>query len=140
MGLASTTSERTKSWQASVVVAVAVGGALGALCRVSADAAVSAVLGSKFPVGILLVNVLGCFLMGVLQGAIKRSGKPYTKMAALLGTGFLGAFTTFSAFAMDTFILYHSGQIILSSLNVILNMCLCMAAVGIGYQLILKRA
>lgn len=126
-------------WHWTFLAAVAIGGALGAVCRFSGNAAISSVLGSEFPVGILLINVLGGFLMGLLQGAIKRSGKPHAMVAALLGTGFLGGFTTFSTFALDTFTLYHAGQMFLSSLNVILNACLCIAAVGAGYKMMLKK-
>ena len=89
-----------------------------------------------FPLGILVINVAGGFLMGLLQGAIKRSGSPHTLLYNLLGTGFLGGFTTFS---IDTFHLYASGSVMSAALNIILNACLAIAAAGIGYGIFIKR-
>ena len=79
-------------------IAVLCGGAAGAVCRFKLNAAIMSGLTMTFPLGILCINVLGGFLMGLLQGAMKRSGKPFTVGYSLLGTGFLGGFTTFSTF------------------------------------------
>ena len=84
-------------------IAVLCGGAAGAVCRFKLNAAIMSGLTLAFPLGILCINVLGGFLMGLLQGAMKRSGKPFTVGYSLLGTGFLGGFTTFSTFSLDTF-------------------------------------
>ena len=92
-------------------IAVLCGGAAGAVCRFKLNAAIMSGLTMAFPLGILCINVLGGFLMGLLQGAMKRSGKPFTVGYSLLGTGFLGGFTTFSTFSLDTFNLYHTGQL-----------------------------
>ena len=91
-------------------IAVLCGGAAGAVCRFKLNAAIMSGLTMAFPLGILCINVLGGFLMGLLQGAMKRSGKPFTVGYSLLGTGFLGGFTTFSTFSLDTFNLYHTGD------------------------------
>ena len=80
-------------------IAVLCGGAAGAVCRFKLNAAIMSGLTMAFPLGILCINVLGGFLMGLLQGAMKRSGKPFTVGYSLLGTGFLGGFTTFSTFS-----------------------------------------
>ena len=74
-------------------IAVLCGGAAGAVCRFKLNAAIMSGLTMAFPLGILCINVLGGFLMGLLQGAMKRSGKPFTVGYSLLGTGFLGGFT-----------------------------------------------
>ena len=71
-------------------IAVLCGGAAGAVCRFKLNAAIMSGLTLAFPLGILCVNVLGGFLMGLLQGAMKRSGKPFTVGYSLLGTGFPG--------------------------------------------------
>ena len=81
-------------------IAVLCGGAAGAVCRFKLNAAIMSGLTLAFPLGILCINVLGGFLMGLLQGAMKRSGKPFTVGYSLLGTGFLGGFTTFSTFSL----------------------------------------
>lgn len=116
-------------------VAVACGGAVGAVCRFTLNDAIMAHLTSGFPYGILCINVLGGFIMGLLQGCIARSGKPYTVLYSLLGTGFLGGFTTFSTFSIDTFELYAAGSLSAAAYNVIANAALCIVAAGIGYGL-----
>lgn len=120
-------------------VAVLIGGAVGAVCRFAGNIGIMSLFGGPFPIGILVINVVGGFLMGLLQGAIKRSGRPYTVLYSLLGTGFLGGLTTFSTFSIDTFTLYTTGHLMLSALNIILNACLAIAAAGLGYGLFVKR-
>ena len=83
--------------------------------------------------------MLGGFLMGLLQGAMKRSGKPFTVGYSLLGTGFLGGFTTFSTFSLDTFNLYHTGDLMLAGLNILLNAVICICAVWAGYRIVFPR-
>ena len=111
--------------------AVLIGGAAGALCRFGGNIAIMDMIRGPFPLGILVINVAGGFLMGLLQGAIKRSGSPHTLLYNLLGTGFLGGFTTFH--------LYASGSVMSAALNIILNACLAIAAAGIGYGIFIKR-
>lgn len=120
-------------------VAVLIGGAVGAVCRFTGNIGIMGMVGGAFPIGILIINVVGGFLMGLLQGAIKRSGRPYTVLYSLLGTGFLGGLTTFSTFSLDTFNLYSTGHLLLAALNIILNACLAIAAAGIGYSLLVKK-
>lgn len=110
-----------------------------ALGRFGGNIAIMDMIRGPFPLGILVINVAGGFLMGLLQGAIKRSGSPHTLLYNLLGTGFLGGFTTFSTFSIDTFHLYASGSVMSAALNIILNACLAIAAAGIGYGIFIKR-
>ena len=117
-------------------IAVMCGGAVGAVCRFTLNGLISAAAGTPFPIGILVINVVGAFLMGLLQGAIKRSGKPFTVGYSLLGTGFLGGFTTFSSFSIDTFNLWHTGELMFAAANIILNAGLCIFTVWIGYILV----
>ena len=120
-------------------IAVLCGGAAGAVCRFKLNAAIMSGLTMSFPLGILCINVLGGFLMGLLQGAMKRSGKPFTVGYSLLGTGFLGGFTTFSTFSLDTFNLYHTGDLMLAGLNILLNAVICICAVWTGYRIVFRR-
>lgn len=135
-----TTSSAPRTPGAGVnAAAVLIGGAAGALCRFGGNMAIMDMVRGSFPLGILVINVAGGFLMGLLQGAIKRSGSPHTLLYSLLGTGFLGGFTTFSTFSIDTFHLYATGSVIPAALNIILNACLAIAAAGIGYGIFVKR-
>ena len=113
-------------------IAVLCGGAAGAVCRFKLNAAIMSGLTLAVPLGILCINLLGGFLMGLLQGAMKRSGKPFTVGYSLLGTGFLGGFTTFSTFSLDTFNLYHTGDLMLAGLHILLNAVICICAVWAG--------
>ncbi len=86
---------------------VALGGALGASGRYFAGVWAARLLGHGFPYGTLIVNVVGCFLMGVVIEAAALRFSLSQEMRAFLTTGVLGGFTTFSAFALDLAVLYE---------------------------------
>jgi CrcB protein len=94
----------------NILVAIALGGGIGALGRHFLSVAVALVLGSAFPWGIFVVNILGGFLMGVIveTGALKLDYSHETR--AFLTTGLLGGFTTFSAFSLDASLLIERGD------------------------------
>jgi len=121
---------------------VLLGGALGALCRVHADGAVMAAMGGHFPLGILCVNMAGSFVMGLLMGTLSRMGSDSAAapwLNAFLGTGFLGGFTTFSSFALDSVRLWQGGHMNFALLNIGLNAALCVALAGLGWLLTAPR-
>ena len=101
-----------------MIISIALGGAIGSLGRYFLSSQITHVLGSGFPWGILIVNVLGCFTMGVIAelGALTWNLSP--EMRSFLTTGFLGGFTTFSAFALDTALLTERGDLTNSMLYV----------------------
>ncbi len=119
----------------SDAIAVLCGGAAGAVCRFTLNDGIMAAVGPGFPYGILCINIAGGLAMGLLQGFIARRGTPFAALYSLLGTGFLGGFTTFSTFSMDTFTLYAAGRPYAAAVNVLSNALLCIAAAGIGYIL-----
>lgn len=88
---------------AAVLVAIAAGGAVGALARFGVGRVAAAWLGPAYPWGTLAVNVAGCFAMGVLYFWL--AAREATVLKAFLLVGLLGAFTTFSAFALDAVLL-----------------------------------
>jgi CrcB protein len=92
----------------TILLAVALGGALGAVMRYVLNAQITALWGGGFPLGILAVNVAGCFAMGVLAAGL--SSQASAELRAFLLTGVLGGFTTFSAFAYDTTVLVEAGR------------------------------
>jgi len=91
------------------LVAIAAGGALGSLARYLLSSQITHWIGPGFPWGILIVNVIGCFVMGVIAelGALTLNLSP--ELRAFLTTGVLGSFTTFSAFGLDTAVLIERG-------------------------------
>ncbi|MEQ8602644.1 MAG: fluoride efflux transporter CrcB [Marivibrio sp.] len=93
------------------LLAIALGGALGALGRHYAAGWVTGALGGGFPWGIFAVNVLGSFLMGGLVEGFARLGAPFAEARAFLAVGVLGGFTTFSTFSLDAVLLIERGHI-----------------------------
>jgi fluoride exporter len=94
----------------NMLIAIAVGGGVGALGRHFLSSAVAAILGTAFPWGIFVVNILGGFLMGLIveMGALKLDYS--LEMRAFLTTGLLGGFTTFSAFSLDASLMIERGD------------------------------
>lgn len=90
------------------LVQVALGGALGACCRYLTNVGMKALMGIGFPWGTLTANVVGSFLMGALVIVLERKGG--THLVPLVMTGFLGGFTTFSAFSLDAVFLMEEGR------------------------------
>lgn len=124
---------------AKQVVAVMVGGALGAVCRVELSRLVMTGMGIVFPLGILCVNMIGSFLLGLLMGAASRVRHGYPTATAFLATGFFGGFTTFSSFALDTVLLRGADHAGFALLNVGLNAVLCIVLAGAGWTLAAPR-
>lgn len=117
------------------VIAVLCGGALGAVCRVEIGRAVMNVSGVLFPLGILCVNMIGSFLLGLLMGTASRVKHGYPTATAFLATGFFGGFTTFSSFTLDTVLLWGTDHAVFAVLNVGLNAALCIGLAGLGWTL-----
>ena len=92
------------------LIAIAAGGAVGSLARYLLSSQITHWVGPSFPWGILVVNVIGCFTMGIIAelGALTLNLSP--EVRAFLTTGVLGGFTTFSAFALDSAVLIERGD------------------------------
>ena len=116
----------------NVVLAIAIGGALGAVSRHFVAGRVAALLGLGFPYGTLAVNVLGSFLMGLLVELFALKLNLPRPMQALLTTGFMGAFTTFSTFSMETVLLMERQTSFLALLYVVVSVTLAISAFAFG--------
>lgn len=92
----------------STALLVLAGGGVGAPARYLADRWITARQGVRFPFGTLAVNLVGCFVLGVLAGGLAHAGWS-PEVYALLGTGFCGGLTTFSTFAVETVELHRGG-------------------------------
>ena len=117
------------------LVAVAVGGALGALLRYGVSIGVHGLLGRGFPYGTLTVNVSGSLLMGLFYVLLleRSSLAPEWRLALLVGL--LGSFTTFSAFALETLALIEEGAPFRALANVAASVVACLAACAAGLWL-----
>jgi len=113
---------------------IALAGAVGTLARWGLSAAVYARLGEGFPWGTLAVNVLGCFIFGVVMQAWATNALGDTTRA-LVCIGFLGAFTTFSTFSYDTVAKLQEGQWLVAGGNVLGSVAAGLLAVWAGIAL-----
>ncbi|AWH88343.1 fluoride efflux transporter CrcB [Limnobaculum parvum] len=117
---------------------VAFGGAIGAMSRFQITNWFMPWFGNSFPYATLAVNVIGSFIMGALMSALTHGTLISPHWRPLIGVGFLGALTTFSTFSFDTLVLFTQGEWLKAALNIIANVLLCLFAVAIGYQLLIK--
>src|SRR4029453_11629450 len=124
---------------------VAVGGSLGALARYGTGLAAGHLFGKGFPWGTLIVNVAGCFVMGLVMEWILDLESHAVATAALRGQiafwkqgvaiGFLGGLTTFSSFGADTLRQFEGGSFTPGMANIGANVLLSLAAVWAGMSL-----
>lgn len=117
----------------TMILSIAAGGALGAVLRYLLNGHIMAAWTGAFPLGILAVNVVGCFAMGLFAGGLAANATP--ELRAFLTTGVLGGFTTFSAFAHDAHHLTDIGQSGLALIYVAATVVLALAGVFAGAAL-----
>jgi fluoride exporter len=111
---------------------IGAGGLLGTLCRYWFSQWVDGKLQSSFPGGTLTVNLVGCFLAGFLFQLFERAGvAPEVRMAVF--TGFLGGFTTFSAYGLQTLLLVRGSMPTLAAINVVASNVAGLACVWAGF-------
>ncbi|MBI5461815.1 MAG: fluoride efflux transporter CrcB [Gammaproteobacteria bacterium] len=114
------------------LVAIAAGGALGALLRFWVASGVAAWLGRDFPYGTLLINVTGSLAIGFLYVLLLERFDGGALWRSFLMIGLLGAFTTFSTFSLETVNLIEAGEGMKALANVVLSMSLCVGAAILG--------
>jgi CrcB protein len=117
------------------ILAIAGGGALGALGRFFVSNGVYRLLGRDFPWGTLAVNTLGSFVMGLLFVLLLDRLATAPELRSALLVGFLGAFTTFSTFSMETLVLVDEGFLGRAFLNVLISVLACLLACWLGVLL-----
>lgn len=107
---------------------VALGGALGAVCRYSLSLITVKI---DFPLMTFLTNLLGAFFIGLIAGfAVKKNAS--ANLVLFLKTGFCGGFTTFSTFSLEVFNLLQKGAYFTAGLYAVLSLVLCVAGVALG--------
>jgi CrcB protein len=115
---------------------IGLGGFLGALLRYSVSGVIQGWFKSfTFPYGTLVVNLLGCLLIGALSQLAETRGFISAETRSFVFIGLLGAFTTFSTFGNDTVSLFREGENLLSYVNVGLHLLLGLSAVWLGRTL-----
>lgn len=112
------------------LILIALGGAGGALCRHWLVNVVGQLADSRFPYGTLLVNLIGSFFIGIMYVLITERLTLHPDWRSVAMVGFLGAFTTFSTFSLETITLLENGYYSQAGLYVTGSLLLCLVATG----------
>jgi CrcB protein len=115
---------------------VFLGGGLGASLRHGVNVLSARLLGTAFPYATMFENVTGSLVMGLLAGYFAFKGDASQSWRLFLTTGFLGGYTTFSAFSLDTALLYERGELGLAALYVIASVALSIGGLFAGLALV----
>ncbi|WP_421694640.1 fluoride efflux transporter CrcB [Aestuariivirga sp.] len=119
-----------------IVLWVAIGGGIGAAARYGVNVWAGRIFGGVFPWHTLIVNVLGCFIMGLLTGLMAMKLNLGQEMRAFLTTGILGGFTTFSAFSLDFVFLVERKATLAAGAYLAASVLFSLIAVFAGLNLI----
>lgn len=111
---------------------VGLGGGLGAVARYALGDVVHRFAGPRFPAGTLVVNLLGCLLIGVVMGVAEMRPALSRETRLFVAVGVLGGFTTFSSFGYETLQLLRGGEFGLAALSAFGNLLLGLVAVWLG--------
>ncbi len=120
------------------IALVACGGAFGATLRYLISIGMISLFGKGFPFATLTVNILGSLIMGYIFQLVQQETISASPWWPFIGVGFLGALTTFSTFSMDNLLLLQQGELFKATLNVVLNVVVCILAAYVGTLLVLK--
>lgn len=115
---------------------VFVGGGLGAVLRYGMSIGVTRLAGTGFPFATLSINVFGSFLMGLVVAWFAFRGEGGQEWRLFLTTGVLGGYTTFSAFSLETMLLYERGDTMLAALYVVLSVVVSVLALAAGLAVV----
>lgn len=113
---------------------IALGGAAGSVSRYGLGMLVQRAAHGAFPIGTLMVNLVGCFIAGV-AAKLLMGGEANPDVRALVIVGFCGGFTTFSAFSLEVVTLAHHGEWMRAAAYVVASVVLCLAGTAVGFGL-----
>lgn len=114
------------------ILFIAIGGAIGSVLRFLTTVLVSKFWSNHFPLATFMVNVVGCFLIGILMGFLTKNALDNSNLKYFLVTGFCGGFTTFSAFGIENVTLLQNNNTILAFAYMAVSILLSLFAVWLG--------
>lgn len=118
------------------VLLVALGGALGSVCRYLAGVGAGRLLGPDFPFGTMIVNIFGSFFMGLFIELLAVRFDGSESLRLFVAVGILGGFTTLSSFSLDSVVLFERGAIAAAAVYVGASIMLSLAALIAGLHLV----
>ncbi len=121
-----------------LILLIGCGSFLGGVLRYVLSRSLQNMLGGSYPWATLSVNVLGCLALGALSAALSRHWTLPEEWRLALTVGLCGGFTTFSTFAHEGMLLFHSGGILHLFFYSLLSISLCLAAMFLGYYLVMR--
>ncbi len=123
----------------TTIIAVASGGAIGATLRLITTQTIHKTFIHSFPLGTLMVNLLGSFLIGMFFAYFHTNNTFSPFLKTFIISGILGALTTYSAFAIESFLLLEHGQYGQALINITLNVFGTIFFAGLGYFLMIQK-
>ncbi|WP_026792860.1 fluoride efflux transporter CrcB [Pleomorphomonas oryzae] len=115
---------------------VAVGGALGSVCRYLVGVGAGRLLGAGFPFGTIIVNIVGSFIMGLFIELLALKFDGSEPLRLFVAVGILGGFTTLSSFSLDTIVLFERGAVAAAAVYVGASIVLSLAGLVAGLHLV----
>jgi CrcB protein len=121
------------SWQ--TILAIGSGGFIGAIARAYINGLINKSIPHDLPFGTLGVNIIGSLILGILFAFFTYTQLFSLPLKSFLSTGMMGALTTYSTFALETFWLLNQGSIFLGVTNIFLNVLFTIVSAGSGFKL-----
>ncbi len=115
---------------------IGLGGGIGSILRYLTSVVIQKYYATVFPLATLVVNILGCLLIGIIMGLLEKNQVNDSAMKWLLVTGFCGGFTTFSAFGYENIRLLQNGNVFLPFVYISASIILGLGSVWIGFILV----
>ena len=119
-----------------LILSIACGGAVGAICRYMASSAIQSLYSNSYPYGTLFCNVLGSLVLGLLYDTLSKEGLFNENIKVFIQIGILSSFTTFSTFALEAFLLIEKGDYISAISYILISVVLSIGALILGINLI----
>jgi CrcB protein len=117
------------------ILLIGFAGLIGTLSRYFLAGAFGRRFGESFPIGTIIINVVGCFLAGFLFYLLQERSLVSETVRLAIMVGFLGGFTTFSAFGLQTFTLFRDGEMLLALMNLVVSNLVGLLFVWVGFLL-----
>ena len=115
-----------------IILSIACGGAIGAVTRYMLSSVVQNMTSNSFPYGMLLCNILGSMILGILYDSLSKGSFFSENIKLFIQVGILGSFTTFSAFSLESFLMFEKGDYSSAIIFILLSVILSIAGLVSG--------